>query len=348
MSRIDADAHVDETESTWEHLEVTGQRFKPASVPVPPGPSQRPERQWRAGTLRLRRPDRDWRRTGVTSASGELVDVGERLRHLDDLRIDVQVLYPTAFLRASFAGHVEAELALTRSYNRWLADRTEASGGRLRWIAVLPLRSMGEALKELAWAKNHGACGVYKKGLECDSKRAGNPYFFPLYEAADDLDVPICVHTGSEGPNVLGRPYDAVVAFEPMVASGVLARHPSLRVGFIEAGASWVPCALENLAANSRRAHLQAVSGDDAVAIDRDLFRRTRLYVACQSHEDLPYLLGFGLEDSLVVGTDYTHADNSAELRALDRIEARAAAGAFAEGVARKIVWDNPRRFYGI
>jgi predicted TIM-barrel fold metal-dependent hydrolase len=70
--------------------------------------------------------------------------------------------------------------------------------------------------------------------------------------------------------------------------------------------------------------------------------------VACQSQDDVPYLLQFGMEDNLLVGTDYTHADQSAELMALDVIEQRGASGEVPAGVVRKILEDNPRRFYGL
>ena len=40
------------------------------------------------------------------------------------------------------------------------------SKGRLRWICIPPLRNMDEAIKELRRAKDHGACGILKKGDE--------------------------------------------------------------------------------------------------------------------------------------------------------------------------------------
>jgi hypothetical protein len=49
-----------------------------------------------------------------------------------------------------------------------------------------------------------------------------------------------------------------------------------------------------------------------------------------------------------MIGTDYTHADQSAELRALDVIERMGTDGVIPVAVAKKIVDDNPRRFYGI
>ena len=70
--------------------------------------------------------------------------------------------------------------------------------------------------------------------------------------------------------------------------------------------------------------------------------------MACDSTDDLPYILKWGTEDKLLIGTDYTHADQSAELDALDIIEQRGKEGEIPADVARKILDDNPRRFYGL
>jgi hypothetical protein len=79
-----------------------------------------------------------------------------------------------------------------------------------------------------------------------------------------------------------------------------------------------------------------------------DLFRRNRVYVACQTNDDLPYILKYGTEDSLMIGTDYSHADQSAEIGALDVIEECAKRGDISTAVACKMLDDNPRRFYGL
>jgi predicted TIM-barrel fold metal-dependent hydrolase len=56
----------------------------------------------------------------------------------------------------------------------------------------------------------------------------------------------------------------------------------------------------------------------------------------------------YGPEDGLMIGTDYTHADQSAEIQALDVVEQRAEKGEISASVARKVLADNPRRFYGL
>ena len=83
-------------------------------------------------------------------------------------------------------------------------------------------------------------------------------------------------------------------------------------------------------------------------ALKQDLFRRYRLYVSCHTVDDLPYILQFGTEDNLLIGTDYSHADQYGEIEALDIIEQRGQQGVIPAEVARKILDDNPRRFYGL
>jgi predicted TIM-barrel fold metal-dependent hydrolase len=240
MLRIDADSHIDETEATWEYIEENQSRLKPVTIDAG---IRSNDQAWLVDGKIYRRPVRNYRRTGTTAATSQLLDVDARLRHMDQLRIDMQVIYPTMFIRSGFVERPDIELALTRSYNRWIAARTEQSHGRLRWVAVLPLLTMDRAVEELRWAKDHGACGVFKKGIECGGRTASDNYFHPLYEEAGRLGVPICIHTASDGPIGALSPtaLDAIVAFQPLVSSGVLDAFPSLRVGFIEAGASWVP-----------------------------------------------------------------------------------------------------------
>lgn len=347
MARIDVDAHVDETDATWEFLAEDGLEHRPATadpgVPTVPG-DRRPHRIWLIdGHTRLRR----WRddvRTGTVQATRELTDVPARLAHMDELDVDIQVLYPTLFL-GGYTARAEVERALTGTYNRWMADATHSSGGRLRWVALAPMLDIQEAVSEVRWAKENGACGILKKGIEC-GRTASDPYFFPLYEEASRLDIPICIHTGtgnppSDGPDIGGR-LNAVSAFTELAMSDVPERFPELRTGWIETGASWVPFLMADLTAKAQKLTFHPFDHRT------DLFRRCRFYVACDTTDDLPYILSFGTEDSLMIGTDYTHADQSAELRALDVIERKEAEGELPAGAARKIVEDNPRRFYGI
>jgi len=70
--------------------------------------------------------------------------------------------------------------------------------------------------------------------------------------------------------------------------------------------------------------------------------------VACQTVEDLPYLIQHCGEDNLVAGTDYSHADQSAEIRTLSVLREMGEEGVITPRQADKILGDNPAALYGL
>ena len=75
------------------------------------------------------------------------------------------------------------------------------------------------------------------------------------------------------------------------------------------------------------------------------MLKDKRVYVTCQTDDDLDYILGYAGEDNLVIGTDYGHSDNASEIEALRKIRNE---GKFAAHVIDKILDDNragPVRF---
>ena len=70
-----------------------------------------------------------------------------------------------------------------------------------------------------------------------------------------------------------------------------------------------------------------------------------RVYVTCQTDDDLEYVLGYAGENNLVIGTDYGHADNASEIEALRKLRTEGKIGA---RVIDKILGDNPRALYAL
>src|SRR5262249_16958396 len=151
------------------------------------------------------------------------------------------VIYPSILV--PFAESPASELAWSRAYNRQLADAWGQSSNRLRWAAVLPLMSMNAAREELRWARDHGACAVYIRSIEGEGHLI-DPYFFPLYEEAQSLDVPICAHAsignqaladilsqGDDQGNFLKFKLTVVGAFHQLVMNRTPERFPRLRWG---------------------------------------------------------------------------------------------------------------------
>ena len=123
MPTIDADAHVIESEETWKYMEGSEAEFRPKLINAQNG-----KRTWlidgkefpRGGNVNRKIP------TDVL----EMRDIENRLKHMDELGIDVQVLYTSLFLRP-LTSHPEVEVGLFKSYNRWLADVWRKAGTRL-------------------------------------------------------------------------------------------------------------------------------------------------------------------------------------------------------------------------
>lgn len=360
MASIDADTHVDECDETWSYMTAAEARYKPVTlVPLEEMPAGvvRPgyHRNWLIDShLNVRRV-RDDVRTGTTVEQRELHDVNARLRRMDELGTDIHVMYPTVFLHY-ITGNAAVQTALCKSYNRWLADRSSDSGGRLRWVAVLPTLDINAAVDELQWASDKGACGVFKLATEY-GRKVTDPYFFPLYDAAQSLGFPLCIHTGSaDSPAGIGGGSDAETvvgasnvlnAFGAIVISGLAQKFPGLRFGFIEAGSSWIPYVLDRLRA--RRERLTWAFADLKYGDERNtLFREHHLYVTCQTLEDIPYLLQFGTGDHLMIGTDFSHADQSADINSLGTVRDWGAEGIISDVAARKILEDNPGAFYAL
>jgi predicted TIM-barrel fold metal-dependent hydrolase len=342
MSVIDADAHVLETEHTWSYMLESERALKPRIVPTPNDTSSGGE-SWLIDGLYLGKARNVGHET--PKEAREMDDIKARLKHMDELGIDVQVLYPTFCLRP-FTRRPELELALARSYNRWLVDIWKAAPTRLRWVALLPLLSMDQALTEARYVKERGACGIFIRGLEGD-KRLSDAYFHPLYEEAGRLDLPICVHSATGSFAVhdyfadecgFNRFKLAVVgSFHALIFNEIPAKFPKTKFGFIEVSSQWVPYAIHDFA---RRFERKGIKVDKS-----DVLRNNRIYVACQTDDDLPYVLKYSGEDNLVIGTDYGHNDTSSEILALRKLKEE---GAVPSHIVNKILDNNPKTLYSL
>lgn len=337
MATIDADAHVIESERTWDYFDAGEAQYRPALV----APANDGRMDWRIDGRIFSRGGNVNRQ--IPEAVREMRDIEMRLRHMDELGIDIQVLYPSLFLRP-LTDRPEVERAIAKSYNRWLADLWRKGERRLRWVAVAPMTDIDAAIAEAKFAKDNGGCGLFTRGLVGD-RRLSDPYFFPLYAAAEKLDLPICVHasTGNFGWVSLFEneggfskfKLPVLSAFHSIVYDGVPEKFPRLRFGFIEIRAQWIPYVMVDL----RKRFLKL-----GRPVGPDLMRENRLYVTCQTDDDLPYVVKYAGEDNLVIGSDYGHVDSAAEIDALRNLKSK---GEVRADVIDKILYDNCKALYG-
>jgi predicted TIM-barrel fold metal-dependent hydrolase len=335
MPVIDADAHVIENESAWDYMLESERQFKPKIVAAANGDAS--VDFWYIDGRLMPRSNVEKK---LPQAAREMSDLSVRIKHMDELDIDIQVIYPTIFIFPT-ARRPEADLALCRSYNRWMADIVKQAPDRFRWVVIPPLLNMDRVRDELQFGKENGACGIYLRGLEAD-RRLSDAYFFPLYDAASELDLPICVHSANgsiashdfflDEPGFCKFKLAVVGAFHSLVNDGIPERFPKLRIGIIEVSAQWIPYALHDLARRGKQ-------------LSHHLLKDKRVYVTCQTDDDLDYILGYAGEDNLVIGTDYGHSDNASEIEALRKIQQD---GKLSAHTVNKILNTNPCALYGL
>src|SRR5256885_16356196 len=157
---IDADTHISEGEAMWKMMEPDFLPRRPLMLKVPedtwygnrnafwlidgeiyPKPAGK-------GSFALVTPSAQKVQEGrkdSTPATREMTDIPGRLADMDKLRTATQDVYPTPLLVYNTKDG-ELEVALCRAYNRFLAQACAQSSGRMMWFAVLPFKSMSDAV----------------------------------------------------------------------------------------------------------------------------------------------------------------------------------------------------------
>lgn len=368
MLVIDADAHIVESDPLWDGLEGRDRKFRPTTLLESDGAGQSREFWLVDGVLRRLMPSY----SEIPAAVRDLTDVQGRIRKMDEMGVDVQVIYPTLFL-APIAQRTEVQVALYRCYNRFMAKVSDESQGRLRWVVAPPVFSMSDSLAELEFGKKHGACGVFLRGIEGD-RILSDPYFHPLYDKAAALDLPICVHVGNgnlfvfdtfKSSALFSSRSPVLAAFQDFLLGGVTDQFPELRFGFIEAGSQWVPYVISEVTrrgewlskGGTMAAFIANEMGDgtkataqskkDSVRADdgKSILRDNRFFVACRLSDDIDYVLKWAGRKNLITGTDYGHDDYSEDLEAFSRL--RGMPGVDVEAIDG-IRGNNARELYGI
>ncbi len=349
---IDSDAHVIESENTWGYLEPSEEKYRPLLMRSDEDPTHQ---YWvlddkiigfRFPNLTAQELDALSEQTGrdmnTTAESRELGKVELRLQHMDQTGVDIAVMHNTLWI-SQVTDRARAEVALCRSYNRWLADAWANSDGRLLWTCLPPTLDMAEAIEEVRWCRQHGAVGICLRPLEGD-RHLVDPYFYPLYDEAQRLNIPITVHIANGNPanvNLVRHSrfwqfrIPTVASCHSYLVSEVPDLFPTLRVGFIETGAQWLVWVLEG-AARGLNVPRHRMS---------EVLASRRVWVTCEYEDHLDYLLPHVGEDNLVIGTDYGHTDPFSNVRALQTFIERSDVS---DQAKKKIVDSNARAFYGI
>jgi uncharacterized protein len=187
-----------------------------------------------------------------------MVHTAEQMcEELDEIHVDIGVLFPDHLLKLAMITQAEYAAALARAYNAWLLEKwCSQEKGLLGCIIACP-QDPGDAAREIRrYAREPGMVGVYLPCAGLDPLW-GHRRYDPLYEAAQETDLPVLLHSVTVvhpvfpfnlhvfetefGRHICGHTFSIMANLVHMISSGVPVRYPDLRIACTEVGISWVP-----------------------------------------------------------------------------------------------------------
>jgi predicted TIM-barrel fold metal-dependent hydrolase len=375
---FDADRHVIEPLDLWRdhlpphlrahapRLEYLGDEPLPdrvaspgpgGLVPIPPQPVVDGRPLYRGMSARA------WRELSAVGHRRPRSPALERPEaHIEDMDregIDVALLYPTIGLLLLGLCPLDPALAIAfaGAYNRWLRAFCDHDPRRLLGAGLISPHDPGRMVAELDQVEELGFRAIVLRPNPVEGRTLGHPAYEPFWTECERRGVAVAVHEGAHAYlpaagadrfhsrfalHACSHPMEQMMAFLALVEGGVLERHPDLRVAFLEAGCGFWPYWLWRL----DEVEYRGLAGEVEANVRRapSAYFRRQGFIALEPGEPyLAELCPFIGEDNLVFGTDFPHLDHDAGIVT----EALALRERLPGEALRKILWDNPIRFYG-
>src|SRR5262249_8954134 len=249
-------------------------------------------------------------------------------QHLKDMQIDGvagEVLYPSQGLFYFKVADSQLMSAIFRAYNDWLGGVCRRDPARLQGIAMTNLDHVHDGIKELQRTAKMVFAGATITEYPLEDRRYDRPEYEPFWAAAQDLDMPLSLHTATRRQGKIrgiGEKtiYDAssraTKVFYPatsmcdMIFSGVFERYRNLKLVIVEFELAWVPHRLSTMDYTYRERHEEALYRFHHDLYPSDFFHRN---VLLSFQEDA---IGIRLRDVIGVdnmmwGSDYPHSEST-------------------------------------
>jgi aminocarboxymuconate-semialdehyde decarboxylase len=240
---------------------------------------------------------------------------------------------------------IEACAAMCEAANAGMKRFCEHSPDRFRWMAHIPMPAPDRAAAMLEQAAANGAVGV-EVGTSIAGKRLDEPEFDVFWAATERLALPVLIHPAyneASRPlndfyfqNVIGNMLETTIAIERIICSGLLDRHPKVRIELVHSGGYFPYQAGRLRHARTVRPELAESPADPWAYIGQ-------IIIDTITHDRgaLEYLVRRVGADNVVMGTDLPF--DMATPRPMDDLLAAVDAA-----TAKKIAEANPARIYGL
>jgi predicted TIM-barrel fold metal-dependent hydrolase len=262
----------------------------------------------------------------------------DRPRALDLLGFASQLVFNTfankALQQAEHSGDLDYAYGLARAHNRAMVDFCSVDQ-RLLPVGYVPLADFDRAAAMAREAVSLG-CKALMIASACPPGHSPSHVALdPVWAAAVDAGVPVVLHVGGGGQLmdpayfVNGLPpvpdfhggdgnfrsvdymaiqYPVMQTLAAMIIDGVLLRFPTLKIGVIEQGATWVPGWMRSMdsaavAFTKNEERLQKLEMAPSGYVTR------QIRVTPYPHEDAGWCIREGGEDIFLFSSDFPHVE---------------------------------------
>ncbi len=274
----------------------------------------------------------------IRAAFGELDPISPsyrnrdaRLADLDQQKVEACFLFPTlgVGMETALENDGPAMLAAFRAFNRWVEEDWGLNyQDRIFAAAYISLADVDWAIEELEWALEHDCRVINMRassvlGSDGQRRSLGHASHDPFWARLNEAGITLAIHSGDAGYgfmlNYWGQnaefeafryePLKALLTWSPisdaiasLIAEGVFARNPNLRVATIENGSEWVWPLFKKL---------KKTYGQHSYAFPEspmETFAK-HVWVAPYSEDDLQGLRDAIGAEHIIFGSDWPHAE---------------------------------------
>lgn len=276
--------------------------------------------------------------------------------HLDKHNIRHAVLSSIQAGKLAALPNADEALVLATAFNEFFLNEFLAVDERYKLAMVVAAHDPVASAAEI---RRLGALpGIVAVFLPLLNIRMGNRHYYPIYEAAEEMTLPILIHpTGTEGgfPTSVGFaggipstyierhtafPEIGFSAINSLVFEGVFSRFPGMKLLAAEFGFSWLPHLIWRMDQNWHQFRKEVpwvTTPPSETIIDRVRFTSQPIEEP-EKPEYLPLILEMIHADrTLLFSTDYPHWDNDFPSHTLTRISPE---------LRRKIFYENAAELF--
>jgi aminocarboxymuconate-semialdehyde decarboxylase len=173
----------------------------------------------------------------------DILDV--RIADMDRMGVDVQAI-AIAVYQYYYWADAELGAQVSRMMNEEFVESTSTYGGRFLPLGTVPLQDTEAAIQELRYLVTELGMRGIEIGTHVEGEEISSQRLDPFWVEVERLGAVVVIHTqghthpqrlqGHNFVNIIGHAFEATLATAHLIFSGVMERHPDLKIVVVHGG----------------------------------------------------------------------------------------------------------------